>query len=338
MMSQMGSQWMTDQGKIAGPWTRHIGKSAIAIPSAILLGLLSGCQPSPSDIAHFEPDEPTRMVEHAMGTTQVSTTPKRVVVIDTTPLDAALALDIKPVGTIRYGTPPSYLEDVVQDIEVVGEYNQPNMETILKLDPDLILGAKSISERLYPRLSRIAPTVFIEGAGRSWDWQNNFRIYAEALGKSEQAETLIEDYQKQLETLQSLFVIPIESITVSVLVVSNRDLIAHTPTSFSGSILQDIGFARNAIQRNDDQFFVRLSREDLDGPDGDVLFLVHNSEWDTLSKSEFIENPLWSELNAVQQGAVCEVNGDVWGSGRSILAAQQILNDVQTCLLPAVQL
>ena len=300
---------------------------------SIIVGLLlTGCQ-QPSVVEPIiDPDIPTRSVDHVMGTSQVPITPKRVVVLDTTPLDAALALGVNPVGTISYGMPPGYLGNRANNIQIIGQFNQPNLEAILKLKPDLILGAKSISERLYPKLSRIAPTVFIEGAGRSWDWKNNFRIFAEALGRAEQAEVLLADYQQQLLELKSSLDPPPETITVSVVSSTPRGLVGSTPKSFSGSILQELGFARNTTQGIEDESFVRLSREDLAGPDGDVIFLIHNAAWRNASKETFMNDRLWSQLEAVQQDAVCEVAGDVWSSGRSLLAAQQILVDIEAGL------
>ena len=292
--------------------------------------LLTGCQQNPAVEPIIDPNIPTRPVEHVMGTSLVPVAPKRIVVLDTTPLDAVLALGVDPVGTISYGMPPGYLGEKASDIEIIGQFNQPNLEAILKLKPDLILGAKSISEKLYPKLSRIAPTVFIEGAGRSWDWKNNFRIYADALNKREQAEQLITDYEQQLSELQSTLAPSPDSLTASVVLNGRFGFIAHTPKSFSGSVLQEIGFQRNAVQGNEDQFFVRLSREDLDSPEGDILFLIHYPN--TTSKAEFVSHRLWSQLDVVQRGAVCEVKGEIWAAGRSILAAQQVLEDVKTCL------
>ncbi|MEM6424850.1 MAG: iron-siderophore ABC transporter substrate-binding protein [Cyanobacteria bacterium P01_H01_bin.119] len=292
--------------------------------------ILVGCQSQPVTLS--ESDEPTQAVEHAMGTSQVPVEPQRVVMLDTTPLDAALAVGIEPVGTIRYGAPPEYLGEVAADIPVIGQFNQPNLETILELDPDLILGAKSISEAIYPQLTQIAPTVFIQGAGRDWDWKDNFRLFAEALGRPEQAEQRLAEYQQQLEDLQAAIATPAEDVTVSILVSTPRGLIAHTPTSFSGSILEEVGFSRNSIQSSTEQFFVRFSREELNDPDGDVIFLIHNPEWESESKAEFTADPLWSQLGAVKADAVCEVAGEVWGSGRSILAAQRVLQDVEQCL------
>ncbi|MEM1427656.1 MAG: hypothetical protein AAGF75_14030, partial [Cyanobacteria bacterium P01_H01_bin.130] len=58
-----------------------------------------GCTPtpqakSPPSSSPVEPhsNAPTRTVIHAMGATEVPTTPKRVVMLDTAPLDAAIAL------------------------------------------------------------------------------------------------------------------------------------------------------------------------------------------------------------------------------------------------------
>ena len=298
----------------------------------LVFQLMAACQERSPVASKSESTDPKQTITHAMGTTQVPVSPERVVTVDTTPLDAAIALGIMPVGTIRYGSPPGYLGDAVDDIPVIGQYVQPNLEIILQLEPDLILGAKSISEQLYPRLSQIAPTVFTEGAGHDWDWKNNFRLFAEALGKSERAEQLLADYGQQVDVLRASLDLPPESTIISVIVSTPQGLVAQTPPSFSGSVLQEIGFARNSLQSNDDQFFVRISREDLASPDGDVIFLIHSSEWETDSLTEFIADPLWSRLDAVQQGAICEVDGDVWGSGRSILAAEQILTDVENCL------
>ncbi|MEM1293431.1 MAG: iron-siderophore ABC transporter substrate-binding protein [Cyanobacteria bacterium P01_H01_bin.162] len=295
-----------------------------------VLALTAACQRSPTAVP--ESTGSTQTITHAMGTTPVSVSPQRVVTIDTTPLDAALALGITPVGTIRYGAPPGYLGEAASNIPVIGQYTQPNLESIVQLNPDLILGAKSISEALYPRLSQIAPTVFTEGAGRHWDWKNNFRLFAKALGQSEQAEQLLADYDQQVETLKASLELPPESMTVSILVSTSDGLVAQTPKSFSGSILEELGFARNPAQIEGEEFFVRISREDLTSPEGDVIFLMHSSEWETNPADEFINDPLWSQLDVVQQGAVCEVAGDVWGSGRSILAANQILTDVEQCL------
>ncbi|MEO1182906.1 MAG: iron-siderophore ABC transporter substrate-binding protein [Cyanobacteria bacterium J06636_28] len=163
--------------------------------------LLAGCQPDISSTAG-------RTVEHAMGRSQVPTKPQRVVVLDTAPLDAVLALGIKPVGTVVSGQLPDYLDNRVEGIEPVGKTAQPNLETVSKIKPDLILGSKISHEKLYGQLSQIAPTVLTEGSGRENDWQKNLRLYARALDRPEQAEQLLQEYEQKVQQLKAILVRP----------------------------------------------------------------------------------------------------------------------------------
>ena len=297
-----------------------------------LVSLLAACQQTPMPVAS-EPTVPTRVVEHAMGTSAVPISPERVVVLDTAPLDAALALGIQPVGTIIYSEFPDYLKGKVSEIAVVGEGNQPNLETILKLEPDLILGSKiGSSPSVYQQLARIAPTVLTAGSGRENDWQENFQLYAEALGQSEQARQLLQSYQQRAQQLQDTLGQP-QAIEVSVLIANSDRIRSYTTGSFSGSVLQDIGLARTAAQDVTHDYTLEFSAEALDKLDGNYIFLVYSTfRPGGFTADDFITDPIWSQLAAVQQDRVCEVTSEVWIAGRSILAANQILTDVEKCL------
>ncbi|NJL99923.1 MAG: ABC transporter substrate-binding protein, partial [Synechococcaceae cyanobacterium SM2_3_2] len=163
------------------------------------------------------------------------------------------------------------------------------------------------------------------------NWQDNFRLYAEALGHSDEAEKQLQDYQDQVQQLSNLIGSP-SALQVSVITQSGDSLGSYTTGSFAGAVLQDVGLARNPAQVQSDRFAIQLSQERLDTIDGDLLFLIHTYHLaDSVSQSDFVADPLWSQLAVVQQGGVCEVNGAVWIAGRGILAAQQILRDVEKC-------
>ncbi|MEO0767965.1 MAG: iron-siderophore ABC transporter substrate-binding protein [Cyanobacteria bacterium J06649_4] len=302
------------------------------VAGGLAVGLwLVGCQPE----AALSPASPTTVqtIHHALGTSEVPVSPQRVVVLDTAPLDAALALGIQPIGTVVYGQPPEYLKEQIQDIEIVGEGNQPNLETILRLKPDLILGSKVGLEDRYEQLTQIAPTVLTEGSGRASDWQENLQLYAQALGKSAQAERLLQAYQQSVLELQEKIGQP-QSIEVSVLIAYTERLSAYTTGSFSGSVLQDVGVSRNPAQDDSEGYALRLSPEALDELDGDYIFLIYStSRQGGFQKEDFVTAPIWSQLQAVQKDRVCQVNVQVWIAGRSILAANQILRDIEACLI-----
>ncbi|MEM9265632.1 MAG: iron-siderophore ABC transporter substrate-binding protein [Cyanobacteria bacterium P01_F01_bin.13] len=300
-----------------------------------LIGLMTGgwlisCQPT---ALSPETDIDLRPIEHAMGTTQIPVSPKRVVVLDYAPLDAALALNVRPVGRADALISPIYPE-VIHDIPSVGRGSQPNLETILKLKPDLILGSTVGTDAYYyQRLSSIAPTLLTRGNGRFGDWQEYFLFNAEALGELEQAEKLLTTYHRRVEALKSKLDQVPQNTRVSVMTRWSGGILAYTSSSFSGEVLQDLGFERNLFQDTSDDYALKLSKEELTAIDGDVLFLMYNPDSkDSIAMEDFVSDPLWSMLNAVRQGVVCEVSNRVWLGGRSILAANQILSDVETCL------
>ncbi|MDQ3675943.1 MAG: ABC transporter substrate-binding protein [Actinomycetota bacterium] len=144
-----------------------------------------------------------RTVRHAMGTTKITGTPERVIVLDTGELDSAVALGVKPVGAVEAIAGeglPAYLGDAVRGIELVGTIEQPNVEAIAALQPDLILSSKVRHEAIYGQLTRVAPTVFSEEVGVTW--KKNFALHASALGLSDQAGRLQAEYEDKARSGQ----------------------------------------------------------------------------------------------------------------------------------------
>ena len=114
---------------------------------------------------------PQRKITHAMGVTEVKANPERVVVLDTGELDTVAALGIKPVGMVRADVNTEvvgYLKDAVAGAEIVGTIQDPNLEKIASLKPDLILGSKLRVADKYDQLNAIAPTVLTEKVGVTW--------------------------------------------------------------------------------------------------------------------------------------------------------------------------
>jgi iron complex transport system substrate-binding protein len=276
---------------------------------------------------------PARSIVHAMGTAEVPLSPKRVVVLDTAPLDSAIALGVIPVGAEFHLTRPQYLGDRLQGIDSVGLNNNPNLETIINLQPDLILGTKIGTEQLYNNLTKIAPTILTEGSGRSGEWKENFRLHAEALGLSTQGRELLAKYDRRIATLRQ----KISKITpipiVSVVATGGGRLGAYTVRSFSGSILAELGLRRPEIQTKRDRWAIEVSRESLASIDGDLLFLIESAAIkDALKLQQFTDDKMFAQLSAVKQQRTIAVDNEVWIAGRSIIAANRVLDDISKAI------
>jgi iron complex transport system substrate-binding protein len=272
-------------------------------------------------------EEPSRAVEHAMGATEISGTPDRVVVLDTGELDSAMTLGVTPVGAVE-AVPgegfPSYLEGT-ENIENVGTIEEPNLEAIAALEPDLILSSKLRHEQVYDQLRRIAPTVFTETTGVTW--KENFQKHAEALNKTAEAERVVGGYEGRTgEFRDAVGENPPEVSVVRFLPGETR---IYQKESFIGTVLEDAGLPRPESQDVDDFAILNASAEFIPDMGGDVIFTtVYGPEEDS-TKQEITSDPLWRQLEAVQEGRVYEVSDDLWMLGIGYTAANGVLDDLE---------
>lgn len=267
-----------------------------------------------------------RAIEHAMGRTEVSERPERVVVLDTGELDSAMTLGVRPVGSVEVVEGagfPSYLEGT-GGIEEVGTIEEPNLEKIATLEPDLILSSEVRHRRIYDQLSGIAPTVFTRTPS---EWQTNFRVHAQALGRVERAERFEEEYDRSVERLrETLGEKPWPE--VSVVRFTPGDTRIYQKENFVGTVLEDVGLPRPPAQDVERFGLLNLNAEAIPKMDGDVIFVTtYGNEGDT-AKAEITSDPLWRQLGAVRDGNVHEVSDDLWMLGLGYGAAAGVMEDL----------
>ena len=273
----------------------------------------------------------TRTVEHAMGETEISGTPERIVVLDTGELDSAMILGIEPVGAVEAvegAGYPSYLEDT-KSIENVGTIQEPSLEKISALEPDLILSSKLRHEQIYDELSEIAPTVFTETTGVTW--KENFEVHARALNRVEKGDVVEEEYQRRVEEFQQT--IGDDVPTVSVVRFLPGDTRIYQKESFIGTMLKDAGLPRPPSQDVKEFAIMNASKEFIPKMGGDVVFITTYGPEDESTKQKITSDPLWQKLEAVQQGDVYEVSDGVWMLGIGYTAANGVVDDLTKYLI-----
>jgi len=297
-----------------------------ALLSAVALGV-AGCG-APAEQEQQPAQGQERVINHAMGQTKINGTPKRVVVLDTGELDAALALGVKPVGAVLPAANSKiqpYLAEKAGKVEMVGTIGSPNLEKIAALKPDLILSSKTRDEENYDALSKIAPTVMAETVGKTW--KENFLLDAEALGKKPQAEKILADYKKRAAEIGKQVGDP-SALKVSMLRFSTGNIRLYSENSFIGTILKDAGFSRPPNQQIE-KTFAKLSREQISQADGDILFYGAYGETGAKEMNDVVNSVQWSTLGAVKAKKAIEVPDDTWYLGLGPIAANLVLDDLQ---------
>ncbi|MEV8639275.1 iron-siderophore ABC transporter substrate-binding protein [Streptosporangium sp. NPDC051023] len=276
-----------------------------------------------------------RTVKHAMGETTIAARPARVVALDQSFVDAVLTLETDVVGFTTYRAIDEKLPDYLTPVlghagqaRSVGTLEQPSLEQIIALKPDLIVSAKVRHEALYDKLSKIAPTVFSETTGAIW--KENLRLMGQTLGKEDLAEQKIKAYQDRAATIgESIKKKAGELPTVSVVRFAGEPTVRlYVENSYSGLVLKDVGFPRPKDQpTTTETIAVDISQENISQLDADHIFVASYPDPAVEPiKKKFEANPLWGRL----KGAKHDVTDVVWMSAVGIQGAHAVLDDVAT--------
>jgi iron complex transport system substrate-binding protein len=291
-------------------------------------------------VAAFASTAGAREVTHSMGTTEVPDAPQRVVVLTNEGTEALLGVGITPVGAVRswLGDPwYDHIADQMADVTVLGEESAVNLELLAALEPDLIIGTKIRHEQIYEQLSAIAPTVISERL--RGDWKINMELYAEAVGKSAEAQAAFADYDTRIASISNaLGDAKAEEISL-VRFMAGRTRI-YLKDTFAGNVLNQIGFARPANQDRD-EFADEVTKERIPEFEGDRLFYFVYETGDgaaDTAAAEWMADPLWAALPVVAASKAQGVSDAIWNTAGGILAANVMLDDIEAIYgLPATR-
>ncbi|BAY38455.1 ABC transporter, iron(III) dicitrate-binding periplasmic protein [Nostoc sp. NIES-2111] len=275
-----------------------------------------------------QPQQECQVVQHAMGKTCIPRHPQRVVTLWMGTFCSTLALGIKPIAsTWNPGEPlPDYLRNKVNDVEIVGTLSEPNLEKILLLKPDLILG-NTRSKNIYQQLSEIAPTVVMNLPSPPVSWQQHLEDTAKFLNKEQESKQLIANYGQRIAQIRQALEDSLD-MQVSVATVDQMfGIYIYGKNHPAGAVLKDIGLQRPDTQRGD--FFIKdgISPENLSTLDGDVLFLSYRGDGAKKTLEKLQQNPLWKKLKVVQQNRVYLVDSDHWYAF-DVLAMNAVIDDL----------
>lgn len=151
-------------------------------------------------------------IEHALGVACVKESPERIVALEWTYAEDLLALGIQPVGVADIAgyngwvSIPVTLDETVAD---VGTRNAPNLETIVSLNPDLILAVSFRVVDNYDELSAIAPTLVFNPYPEDFsisqfdEMETTFMAIAEAVDRVQDGEQVLSDMHNYFATAQA---------------------------------------------------------------------------------------------------------------------------------------
>ena len=260
-------------------------------------------------------------VRHALGTTTLAQVPERIVVLELTYAETLAALGVAPAGVADLGGYRQWVgvgADRLSGAVDVGTRQEPNLEVIASLEPDLIIGPSFRHAAIYERLSDIAPTVLFEAypadsGGQFADMITNFREIARMVGREEKGGDVLrameDDLARGRETLASAGLAGAPVILAQFLPGSPRPRI-FTDGSLAAGTLERLGLD-NAWPGPAERFgFTTAGIEALAGIEG--AHLLHIVQPGDEGFRRLSANPVWSKLDFAANGRVHALPPDTW--------------------------
>jgi iron complex transport system substrate-binding protein len=266
-----------------------------------------------------------RTVATAFGDVAVPAKPARVIALSEAALDTALALGVTPVGTTaRRGgdAAPAYLGEQAAGIPIVATVSEPNIEEIVKADPDLILATAGLDKAKYDALAAVAPTVVpVTGLTK---WEAQLGTYADALGKKAELDSTLRQLRARAGAVQAKGTAVILRWMPNGAVVMNAGLMPGQTLAAAGTTALPIATGLGDKPHSDP-----LSLENLASVDADRIFIATFDADGRTALAAARKQPAFARLKATKAGAVTTVDGGVWSSSSGPIAWAKVLDDLE---------
>lgn len=194
--------------------------------------------------------------------------------------------------------PPEALEK-----NKVGGFEDPNMELIIELEPDIIFVAAGIQEELVQQFEKLGIEVVVLDAEEVKDVLNNIEVAGIAVGNWEEAQQLVADLEARINAVEEKVANASHQPTVF-FEVWDDPLMTAGPGSFIDDLISMAGgqnIAYDAVKR-----YAEFSIEVLLERDPDVYLIQDHAH----QPEDVMARPGFQGLTAVQTGRVAAVKDD----------------------------
>jgi iron complex transport system substrate-binding protein len=296
--------------------------------------LLAACGPAESGTGSADATTQAIEVEDAAGRmVQLERPAERIVCLDGSCIDALSELGLVPeaVSNLNMASHPDYFGPDAAIGQIAGSFFEPDIEEIIMLEPDLVLGTLGVHSDLVAAIEPVAP-VYLQSIPSLDEARAYVRTIGELTDRRTEADEAVEAFDARL----AAYADAVDGARVPLSMYgSDLDFGIDAANSIIGQLLAEVT-AYPWPESDDVTGFLDFSVERILEVDPDAIFVqTFAFDPDTRPLSEQLqENPLWSELAAVQAGEVYEVDTAYWASGRGTRTMTLILDVVIPTLYP----
>ncbi len=270
--------------------------------------------------------------DHAGASFTIKTPLTRIVVLNSSNLEMFLAAGGKPLAYAASSTTPEYVAKQLAGIPSVGQVQNPDIERIVALQPELVIGMN------FPFHVSMVQT--LKGAGIKTalfspttpeDVTKVIRLYGELTGNRTKAETSARAIEHSMDRVKKRTA-SIKKKKVLVLFGSPESYSMVMPNSYTGMMLSAAG-GRNiteGIKQTDEKNkmsagFLPLNLEYVTAGDPDIIMLINHSNKETAAAGSVLSSsPAWSALRAVKNGKVYNLKFETYGINPTVRTGEAV--------------
>lgn len=221
-------------------------------------------------------------------------------------------LNITPSGL---PTSSHELPEGFEKIEKVGTAVEPDIEKIVSLAPDLVIGVDSIHTNLEKKIKNTSiPATFLP-ADSLPQLKVSFKALASALNKEKEGDTYLQKLEKEHEAI----IASNDATDKKVMLIfgSGESFMLMNTTTYVGSLIEELG-AKNIITEatKSKESYVPMNMEDVVAINPSTIFIIsHGDEKTALKqfKEEVKKNGAWNELTAFKNEQVHALDYELFG-------------------------
>ncbi|SFL64690.1 ABC transporter substrate-binding protein [Pelosinus propionicus] len=275
-----------------------------------------------------------RMVTDSMGRlVTIPSQPQRVIILNSSNLGLFIETGGEPVGRGTCEILPAALRDKIQDIPTVGLPCKPDLDRILAIKPDLVIGmAFPAHQSLAAVLERKGIPTMLQTFARYADVLEALHFYGELNGKSNVAAQKIAAIEQHRQALiEQTSGQPSPRVLIVWAIADG--LYAALSTSFIGDMVKRLGGVNVAdllIPMDEKIAYAPLDYKGILAVQPDVVLVIdHRFDEKANQGIQLLHDSLWQGLHAVQQNYVYSLPFSLFAvnPGAQVEEAMNILAD-----------
>lgn len=312
------------------------------LPLLLLPLLLAGCsQPaasSPEPSSHLSANPASSAAELSAALRSMTDSDGTVLKIPQNPKTVCLYGSYAQAWTLAGGVLAGVTEDAVEerkldvsDAAIVGTVKEPNTESIIALDPDLVILSSDIAAHRDVKdvLEHAGLACAFFQVDTFEDYAFMMKQFCEATGRQDLLEEQVELVSRQISDVTGKAATASYSPRVLLIRAFSSGIKAKTDDELAGVILKDLGASNIADEHP--SMLEDLSLEEVIQADPDFIFVTTmGNEKKALDylEGQIEKNPAWQELTAVKEGRYVILPKDLfhykpnnrWGESYETLA------------------